>query len=169
MKIFDLFWRYGLAVVLGVFYQVFYWIFSPWTSYLVYWGLNLFYEITMNGNTFVINSSSFSLIPACTAATAYLLLAVLVLVTRGIKVMKRIKMFVYGSLIIFSFNLLRIYLLVWIYLRFGENYFEALHWVFWHFVSIIVVVLVWILMTKLYKVKWIPFYSDLRYLIKKIN
>jgi len=166
MKNIDLPIRYGLAILLGAFHQVFYWIFSPWTLHSTYWLLSIFYDVILEGSSISFDSVTFALIPACTAATAYLLLSLLVLLTRGISVMTRLKMFIYGALLILLFNTLRIFLLVWVYVSFGENYFDALHLVFWHVVSTVVVVLIWIFLTKHYKVKGIPIYSDFKYLIE---
>ena len=165
MKNLDLPIRYVLAVLVGVFYQVFYWIFSPWTLHSTYWILNLVYDVVLEGNLITFDSVTFALIPACTAATAYLLLTMLILVSRGIKLLTRIKIWIYGCLLILVFNTLRIFLLIWIYVTFGQNYFDALHLVFWHVISTVVVVLIWIGLTKKYKVKGIPIYSDFKYII----
>ena len=164
MKNLDLPIRYVLAVLVGVFYQVFYWIFSPWTLHSTYWILNLVYDVVLEGNLLTFDSVTFALIPACTAATAYLLLTMLILVTRGIKLLTRIKIWIYGCLLILVFNTLRIFLLIWVYVTFGQNYFDALHLVFWHVVSTVVVVLIWIVLTKKYKVKGVPIYSDFKYI-----
>ncbi|MBT4397546.1 pacearchaeosortase [archaeon] len=165
MKNLDLPIRYVLAVLVGVFYQIFYWIFSPWTLHSTYWILNLVYNVVLEGNLITFDSVTFALIPACTAATAYLLLTMLILVTRGIKLLTRIKIWIYGCLLILVFNTLRIFLLIWIYVTFGQNYFDALHLVFWHVISTVVVVLIWIGLTKKYKVKGIPIYSDFKYIL----
>ena len=165
MKNLDLPIRYVLAVLVGVFYQIFYWIFSPWTLHSTYWILNLVYNVVLEGNLITFDSVTFALIPACTAATAYLLLTMLILVTRGIKLLTRIKIWIYGCLLILVFNTLRIFLLIWIYVTFGQNYFDALHLMFWHVVSTVVVILIWIGLTKKYKVKGIPVYSDLKYIL----
>ena len=143
----------------------YYWIFSPWTLHSTYWILNLVYDVVLEGNLITFDSVTFALIPACTAATAYLLLTMLILVTRGIKLLTRIKIWIYGCLLILVFNTLRIFLLIWIYVTFGQNYFDALHLVFWHVISTVVVVLIWIGLTKKYKVKGIPIYSDFKYII----
>ena len=165
MKNLDLPIRYVLAVLVGIFYQIFYWIFSPWTLHSTYWILNLVYNVVLEGNLITFDSVTFALIPACTAATAYLLLTMLILVTRGIKLLTRIKIWIYGCLLILVFNTLRIFLLIWIYVTFGQNYFDALHLVFWHVISTVVVVLIWIGLTKKYKVKGIPIYSDFKYIL----
>lgn len=165
MKNLDLPIRYVLAVLVGIFYQIFYWIFSPWTLHSTYWILNLVYDVVLEGNLISFDSVTFALIPACTAATAYLLLTMLILVTRGIKLLTRIKIWIYGCLLILVFNTLRIFLLIWIYVTFGQNYFDALHLVFWHVISTVVVVLIWIGLTKKYKVKGIPIYSDFKYIL----
>ncbi len=80
--------------------------------------------------------------------------------------MTRLKLFVYGALLIFAFNIVRILVLVFVYVTFGKNYFDALHLVLWQVVSTIVVVLIWLFLIKKYKIKRIPVYSDVKYLIK---
>ena len=165
MKNIDLPIRYIFAVLIGIFNGVFYWVFSPWTLHSTYWLLSLFFDVILEGNTITFDSVTFALIPACTAATAYLLLSLLVLLTRGISVLTRIKIFVYGSLLILLFNTLRIFILIWVYVSFGKNYFDMLHIVFWNVVSTVAVVLIWVLLTKHYKVKGIPVYSDVKYLL----
>jgi len=166
MKIWDLVIRYGLAILLAIFYNVFYWVFTPWTVNLVYWILKGVYDVTLEGTTIMHTSgASFTLIPACIAASAYLFLSLLVLVTRDIDVKTRIKMLVYGWLMILVFNILRIFVLILVYLNYGKNYFDALHLTFWYVLSTIAVVGIWIFLIYIFKVKEVPVVSDFKYLL----
>src|SRR3989338_5867820 len=72
-----------------------------------------------------------------------------------------------GSAFIFSLNILRIFFLVFIYLKYGENYFDAVHILFWHLISSIFVAFVWIFLVELYTIKSIPLWSDIQEIVKK--
>lgn len=169
MKWIDFITRYSLAVILSVFNNGFYLIFSPWTLYLTFWILDLFYVVSLKGNEIIFDSISFTLIPACTASVAYLLLGLLILTTRSIRWITRLKMFIYGSMLLLFFNILRILILVFVYVNFGKNYFDALHIIFWEVVSTIVVILIWIGLIKWYRVKNIPVYSDFKFLLESVK
>lgn len=52
-------------------------------------------------------------------------------------------------------------------MKYGINYFNAIHLFFWTIVASVYVALVWIFMTKKMKIRSIPAYSDIRYLYKK--
>ncbi|MFH1971977.1 MAG: pacearchaeosortase [archaeon] len=166
----DLVIRYGLAIIIGIFFNVFYWLFTPWTVNLVYWILKGVYNVTLQGTTIMHTSrASFTLIPACVAASAYLFLSILILITRDIDIKDRMKMLVYGWLMILVFNILRIFVLILVYLNYGKNYFDALHLTFWYVLSTIAVVGIWIFLIHVFKVRGVPVYSDIRYVIEKLK
>ena len=119
------------------------------------------YLITLN------NYIRFS--PACAAISAYFLLLLLIIFTKDIKLLIRIKIFFLGSLIIFLVNLIRILTLVFILEKFGFNTFQQVHDIFWILFGSILVAFTWIYLTKHYKITSIPLYSDLKYLLKQIN
>ncbi|MAF51156.1 MAG: hypothetical protein CMH64_03620 [Nanoarchaeota archaeon] len=128
-----------------------------------------------NPNTFLIgdflsfNETYIKLIPACAAASAYFLLLFLTVFTKDIKLKTGLKIFFLGSLIIFITNLLRIILLVIVLDKFSYNLFNTLHLFFWSIIASALVAIIWIFLTKLYRIRSIPVYSDLKYLIKKTN
>jgi len=159
--------RYLLALLVAFSNNIFYFIFSPLTLYFSFFILNIFYDITIVNSSIVFSDITFNFIPACTAATAYLLITELILLTQGIKIKKAIKMWLIGISSIYLMNIARIIILIQIYLRFGENYFNTVHMLFWHILSTLFVALVWIFLIEKYKVKRIPIYSDIKYLIRK--
>lgn len=151
-------------------YKVLNQIFFPLTlksTYLIYHFLNpplfLFdsYLITFN------NYIKFT--PACAAISAYFLLLLLTISTKDIKLLTRTKIFLLGSLILFIINLIRILTLLFILERYGFNLFQQIHNFLWIFLGSLLVALTWILLTHHYKIKSIPIYSDLKYLLKQIN
>ena len=154
--------RYTGAIVVGLMYKIFYIIFSPLTINSTFFLLDPFFNVIMKGNSLVFDAVTFSFIPACTAASAYLLLTVLILLTRGIDYRKGLKMFIVGSAAILIMNIVRIITLILVRLNLGKNYFDSLHLVFWYGVSTLFVVFVWITLVKLYNVKGIPVVSDMK-------
>jgi|SRR3989344_2636350 len=129
----------------------------------------------IENNTFLIDGfiifkeTYVKLITACAAPSAYFLLLLLIVFTKDMKLIKGIKIFFFGSLILFVFNLVRIISLVLILDKYSFAAFNALHLVLWTFLSSLLVALIWIYFTKHYKIHSIPVYSDLKKLIKLIK
>ena len=65
-------------------------------------------------------------------------------------------------------NILRIVLLIFLFI-YGFAYFDAAHKFFWYFMSTLFVVVIWFAEVRMFKIKEIPFYSDLKFLYKKIK
>lgn len=148
--------------------NLFYIIFTPLTVYGVYI-LLYFYNPVISGIDLIIKGSTFTFIEACIAGSAYYLLWLLVLSTKSIKIINRIKIIGFGFLMIFIMNLVRIFILILIDLNYGEEWFNLIHLFFWKIFVSFYVVGVWFFLTKVYKVKSIPIYSDIIYLIKEIK
>ena len=164
MKYEDSFLLRVLTILLAMLlYQDIYSIFLPLTKYLSTISLNLLYNVKAIENTLLVGNQSFSLIPACVALPAYYLLFFLVLGTKDLSLRKSTKLLVIGSILILAMNIIRIDLLIIAFLEFGKSWFDSIHLFFWKFVSGVYVALVWIFLTKKYKIKTIPFYDDLRY------
>ncbi|MBS3150857.1 pacearchaeosortase [Candidatus Woesearchaeota archaeon] len=104
---------------------------------------------------------------ACAAISAYFLLLLLILLTKDIKLKTRIKMFLLGSIIIFSVNLIRILTLIAVLEKQGFNAFQQAHDIIWIIFGSLLVALTWISLIKHYKISSIPIYSDLKYLLKQ--
>lgn len=160
----NIFIRYTLALIAVLLSNFLLLLLIPITLYGGYFLLKIFYNVSIIENAIIVSDYSFSIISACTALIAYILLTVLILTTRKITLKERIKLFFIGSLGIYLMNILRIFILIAIYLEYGKNYFEAVHLVFWHLVSTLIVALIWIVLVEYYKIKSIPVYSDIKFI-----
>ncbi|MFH1332039.1 MAG: pacearchaeosortase [archaeon] len=138
------------------------------TLYLSYLPIVLMgYKITITGNIIEIGEHTLKFISACTATSAYYLLAILVLLTKDIKFKRGLKIFIIGSLLILAMNIIRIDALLIVLMESGVNMFQTLHIIFWEIVSSLYVAAVWIFLVRKYKVKSIPAISDIKELYKK--
>lgn len=146
-----------LSLIFG--YKLLYFFLSPATFYASYYSLFFLDPLFLDQASFAINGVKLIFIPACVAASAYLLLLLLTFLT-DIDFSKAVKMFLLGVIFIFAGNLLRIDFLIFILLKYGSQLFRTLHLFVWDVVSTLYVVLVWIILTKIFKVKEIPIYSD---------
>lgn len=161
--------RWLSALLLAIFYPLYYFLFSPLTLWLSYGLLRLFLQATLEGTTILAGGRSLTFIPACTAASAYLLLTILILLTRGISFRLRVKLFLLGSLLILVANIIRIEFLFYLLYYVGKNYFETLHLLIWKVLSSVYVACVWIYLTWKYKIEGIPLYSDFQYILKHLQ
>ncbi len=146
---------------------LFYFIFAPLTIYPVYFLFNIFFDASLSGNMISISDCvPFELIGACIAGAAYYLLLILNLSIPNIKLKKRIKMILFAFTSLLIVNILRIFILGLIYLA-GFSWFDITHKIFWYFLSTLFVVIIWFTEVKLFKIKDIPIYSDIKFLYKK--
>lgn len=159
--------RYALTLIISIFSNIFYTIFTPLTIYPTYTILNIVKPSTLTDLTITFNSSQFTFIPACIAGTAYLILTILTLTTKGVKPLTRLKALLTSYSLLLLLNITRILVLIFIYIFISEQLFHTLHLIFWHILSTVFVLLIWIVTIKLYKIKHIPFYSDIIYLLEK--
>ena len=168
-EIWSIFIRYIILVLVAIpNLYIFYLIFTPLTIYPVFFLLNLFFEASLNGSTIFFNQISIQIIKACVAGSAYYLLLILNLSTPKIKPTKRIKMILLAFASLLILNILRIFLLS-IFLVSNFSLFNIVHKIFWYLVSIIFVVAIWFAQARLFKIKEIPFYSDLKFLYNLKN
>lgn len=144
-------------------------ILTPITIYFSNLILNLFYSSTILNNSIYFQDKAVEFVPACIALTAYSLLFLLIILTKDISLKNSIKMFLFGSLLIFVMNIIRIEILLFLLIKNNYNLFEQVHLLFWNFVSGLYVAFVWIVLIKKYNVKSIPIYSDVKYLYQRIN
>lgn len=145
---------------------IFYQVFAPLTIYPSFFLFKLLFDVELSGNNFIINNSmNITLIDACIAGAAYYLLLILNLSTRNIENKKRIKLILISFLSFLILNILRIFLLGLMYI-YELDYFDITHKVFWYGLSTIFVIGIWFFEVKKYKIKEIPFYSDIKYLLK---
>ncbi len=121
------------------------------------------YAITILGGEATIN-----IVKYCVTASAYYLLILLNLLTMKISFLKRILMFILGSILIYLMNLVRIIILIVILIK-NNQIFEPAHFIGGILLSLVSVLIVWTLTSLLFKVKTIPIISDLKYLIHEIT
>ncbi len=160
--------RVLIIFLLFLIYDYVYIIALPITTYLSFIFLNIFqYSPTLANNAISIGNTNFNFIPACVALPAYYLLLLLILTTKDLDFKKSAKILAYGSILILAMNIIRIDLLIAAFISLGKHWFDSIHLVFWKFVSGIYVALVWIFLSKKYKIKTIPVYSDIKYLYEK--
>ncbi len=155
-----------IAVALPNFY-LFYLIFTPLTVNLSYAILKSIYPgdvfLPLN-NLLLVKRLFISLIPACIAGAAYYLLLALNLTT-PMRAKQRTKsiIFLFGTFLIL--NVARIIIFIILVLK-GSQYFDQAHYLTWYFGSTILVILIWFVNVKLFKIKKIPVYSDMQGLYK---
>ena len=155
-----------LLVVFGS--EIFYLILFYPTFYLSYITL-LFYNPILINSSLIINNINLVFVPACLATSAYTLLGLLLLLTKGIDLKKGIKMFFAGFFILFFVNIIRIFILAILLIESGIRLFDTFHLFFWQVFSTIFVFLLWIFLTKYFKVKTIPIYSDFKELLRQLR
>lgn len=169
-RVWDIFTRYFLLILSALFnLGIFYFIFTPLTVYPVYWIIKAFFDASLLGNIILIKQSiPIEMIPSCIAGAAYFLLFVLNMSIPNIKLKKRVKMILLSFLSLLMLNILRIVILIFIFL-FGISFFDITHKVFWYVLSTIFVIGIWFAEVKIFKIKEIPVYSDIKYLIDSIK
>ena len=166
----DLILRYIILLVLAIpGLQIFYAVFQPLTAYPVYWFLNLFYEASMeNFVVSIVGCYPIEIVGACVAGSAYLLFLILNLSTPNIKAIKRLKLLgiAFGSFLVL--NIIRILILSFLIIT-ESTAFEFVHSFFWFFISVAFVVGVWFYEVRKFNIKDIPFYTDIKFILKEIK
>jgi len=146
---------------------IFYFIFTPLTIYAVYFMLSFFFPVSLLGNTIIIGEFFFvSMIPACIAGAGYYLLLILNLSLPKIKFSKRILLILIAFFSLLVINVLRIFFLSIIYFYY-LSFADFAHKFFWYVGGIFSTVGIWFLEVYFFKIKEIPFYSDLKFLYRK--
>jgi exosortase/archaeosortase family protein len=152
----------GLMFTLPIIYK----ILTPLTVTSTAGILRLFYQLTINQNIMTINSTIIQIIPACVAGSAYLLLLILNLST-PIKAQQRTLSLLFSLGLLFTLNILRIIILTILAVQ-NSQLFDITHKLFWYLLSTIFVIGIWFLTTKLFDIKQIPVYSDIKFLVGNI-
>jgi len=167
-NILHIFTRYIIVLVLGLGnLYIYYKLLTPITVGTVNLFLSISRETLVIGNMIhFTNLTAIEIIPACVAGSAFYLLTILIFTSPGIKPCKRLKILVYSFLTLFILNVLRMVLLANIT---SLNSFDAIHWILWNFVSVIMVVGIWVIMAFRYNVRTVPVYTDLKYLVYLIK
>ena len=162
-KITGMFSRYFLLLLAGIGnLYIFYKILTPLTVVAVGAILSLFTEVIVVGNLMLVDGIFIEIVPACVAGAAFYLLFLLIFSTAEVKPRKRFFALVTAVGTLFFLNVIRI---VFLSLIVDKTYFFVIHWVLWHVASTVFVVAVWFFIVRIYKIKSIPVYSDVKYLI----
>lgn len=166
-KIFDIIIRYSILLIIGLLStSFFYFLFTAITVYPVYFLLGFFFNTLLMKDIIIINNLPIEIIGACIAGSAYYLLLILNLSTPEIKLKKRFFILLFSFSFLLIINILRIFLLSVLYISQSPS-FDFIHQLLWYLGSILFVVGIWFLSVKIFKIKEIPFYSDIKYLLTK--
>ncbi|MEK6906698.1 MAG: pacearchaeosortase [Nanoarchaeota archaeon] len=159
--------RYFLMIVFAISgFWIFYFIFTPLTVYPVYFLLSIFFKTTLLNNTINIGDLAIiEIIGACVAGSAYYLFFILNLSTPDINLDKRVKIFIISFISFLIINILRIFFLSLVLVK-GYSWFDFTHKLFWYLGSTVFVLLIWFSEVKFFKIREIPFYSDLKKIYK---
>ena len=168
-NILDIVSRYLILVLISIpNLWLFYFIFTSLTIYPVYFLVSLlFEEVALFGDIVIIDGLAVEFIRACIAGSAYYLLLILNLSTPKINLKKRITMILISFAALLIINIIRIFVLILVFF-YGFSFFDITHKFFWYFMSTIFVIIIWFAEVKYFKIKEIPFYSDMKYLYKRI-
>ena len=155
-----------LAVIAIIGFDIFYFLFLPLTKYAVYFLLNISFDPVLLGNSIFIGLDIIEIVGACVAGSAYFFLLILNLSTPKIEIKKRFSMLGIAFLTFLIINILRIFFLSLMYIN-NAPLFDFTHKLFWYLGSTLLIVIIWIIEIKEFKIKEIPFYSDLKYIYNK--
>ena len=163
LRLVFIFMRYISLLLLAVpNIYLFYYVFTPLTLYPVFSLLNLITNTSLIGNTYILNGFSITIIDACVAGSAYYLLLLLNFsVPMNFK--KRILSIIFSLGVFLAVNILRIFIFSLLLIS-SFQFFDITHRLFWYLVSAIIVFLIWILTIKIFRIKGIPFYADLKFI-----
>ena len=162
--------RYSLLILAALFnLWIFYAIFTPLTIYPVYFLTKLFYSTILLGNILIVsNIIPIVLIKACIAGSAYYLLFIFNMSIPNIKLKKRIGMITFSFLSLLVLNVIRIVALIIVYIQ-KNSAFYLTHEIIWYVFGTLFVVGIWFAEVRIFRIKEIPFYSDLKLLIGRIK
>jgi len=162
--------RYLILIIIGFLkLSILYNLFTPLTVYPVFYALSLFYPQLhlLSNNVLSLNNIFAQIIPACVAGAAYYLLLILNLTT-PMKVKTRVKSLIFLLTTFLLFNILRIVLFFFILTK-GFQYFSVTHLFMWYFGSTFFVVLLWFINIKLFSIRVIPIYTDVKNIYKELK
>ena len=158
-------------ILLGLMFSLpfIYKIFTPITVYPVVWLLKLFFSrIDYIQDIILINNLiSIKIIPACIAGSAYLLLLILNL-SVPMNNKKRFYSILSSLGMLLLLNIFRIFILSVLYVN-NFVFFDFTHKLFWYFLSTVFVVGIWFFVIKIFGIKEVPVWSDIKSLLKKIK
>ncbi len=161
--------RYLILLALMFTLPLIYKIFTPLTIYPVLWLLKIFFNnvVILRDMLIIPTETVIQLIPACIAGSAYLLLLILNL-SVPMSYKKRVFSLTLSFALLLLLNILRIFFLAILYYN-KFVLFDFTHKIFWYLLSTIFVVAIWFFTVKIFSIKEIPAYSDMKVLIKNIK
>ena len=121
--------RILLALIL--IYPLFNIIITPVSKYIVYYTSKIFFNINLINNIFNLNGHNLIFVTACAAVSAYYLIFLLTIFTKGLTLKKSIKIFLTGAILILIMNILRIELMLYILNYHSIDLFNKMHLLFW--------------------------------------
>ena len=168
-EIYSLIIRYLLLLLLGLFnLKVIYTVFTPLTVYLSYYIISLFDNTArLVNNTISLSNIDIVIISACVGGAAYYLLLILNLST-SMEIKKRVYSLLFLILSFFILNLVRISILSYLTLQ-GLSFMNSIHVISWHFGSTIMLIIIWLVNIKIFKIRTIPIYSDYMKIYREIK
>ncbi|MFB6246846.1 MAG: pacearchaeosortase [Candidatus Pacearchaeota archaeon] len=173
MRIFQAFLRYLLVALVALpGLAIFYSIFKPLTVHPSYWIFDLIFQtVSLERNSILIGSDFvINIINSCVAGSAYYLLFALNMSVPNKGLKKRSKMIGLGFLALLLLNLLRIFLLGSMFASgSSESLFDASHKAFWLLGSTVFVVAIWFTEVKIFNIKEIPVYTDIKHSLKLLK
>lgn len=159
--------RYSILLILAFpDLWLFYALFTPLTIAPSYYLINIFFPSQLSGNMIISKYGVIELIDACIAGSAYYLLLILNLTTPFIKLGTRIKAIAYSFTAFLVTNILRIFLFSALFFL-GYELFDTAHLIVWYGVSTLLVFFIWISEIKIFKIKAIPVYTDIKSILKR--
>lgn len=164
-QIYDICLRY--ALLMGVLFSssLLYVLLKPLTIIPVILILKLFYTVQIIGTMLVLNHTTFiEIVSACIAPSAYLLLLILNL-SLSLSLKKRMSALLVSWAMVLFLNVGRIVIFsIWYHEQF--IFFDITHKITWYVLSTLFIVCTWFFVVKKYKMKSIPFYTDISFLYK---
>ncbi len=166
-KFLDIFARYLILILIALpNLWLFYFLFTKLTIYPVYFLLSLFFDVSLTGNLITIsNWFPIGIIGACVAGSAYYLLVILNLSTPNIKTKQRFIMLAWAFTVFLIVNVFRIFALSLVFIS-GSAWFDFSHKLFWYLGSVFFILCIWFGEVRLFRIKQIPFYSDIKFLYR---
>ncbi len=160
--------RYASMILLNIFFlttmftNIMAYIFTAITQFLFSIAIP---TTTSSNNIISIENFSISIVSSCIAASAYIIITFIFLSINQ-KPKTIIKNLFLGYLLFSIANLIRIWLLIIILLKFGASTFYKYHLIFYEAVSGIIVGLIIIFLLKISKNTQIPIIDDIKTIIK---
>jgi len=117
---------------------------------------------------FTVMGFSFTIIGACVAGFAFYLFWILMLLTKDISIMQRVKLFLGTSALLFILNIVRIIFMAGIGIQKGYL-FEGIHLFFYNIVSGLLVAFIWMAVVSAMRIRSVPVVDDIKEIYRMIK